>query len=115
VAPVVALAVTQYGLDGAAPWMALALVLGVVPVTLLVLRPSPQAMGLAPDGVSRAEAAAAPPQPSTSFRDTLRSGYFYAVSAAYLFLLGSQVAGIAHLYRLAATRDSPRRRRWRSP
>jgi MFS family permease len=105
VAPVVALAVTQHGLDGAGPWMALALVLGVVPVTLLVLRPSPQAMGLAPDGIGRAEAAAAPPQPSTSFRDTLRSGYFYAVSAAYLFLLGSQVAGIAHLYRLAATRD----------
>jgi len=106
VAPAVALGVTEYGLDHAAPWMALGLILGVVPVTLLVLRPSPQAMGLAPDGISRAEAAAAAPQPSTSLHDTLRSGYFYAVSAAYLFLLGSQVAGIAHLYRLAATRDS---------
>jgi MFS family permease len=105
VAPVLALAVTRHGLDATAPWMALALFLGVVPVTLLVLRPSPQAMGLGPDGLTRAEAAAAPPQPSASFRDAVRSRYFQAVSAAYLFLLGAQIAGIAHLYRLASTRD----------
>jgi predicted MFS family arabinose efflux permease len=105
VAPAVALAVTQHGLDAAAPWMALALLLGVVPVTLLVLRPSPQAMGLAPDGLTRAEAAAAPQQPSVSFGDAMRESYFYVVSAAYFFLLGTQVAGIAHVYRLANTRD----------
>jgi MFS family permease len=106
VAPVVALAVTRYGLDAAAPWMALALFVGVVPMTLLVIRPSPQAMGLTPDGLSRKEAAAAPPQPSVSFRDAMRSRYFQAVSAAYLFLFAAQLAGIAHIYRLALTRDS---------
>jgi MFS family permease len=74
VAPVVALAVTQHGLDATAPWMAAALFLGIVPVTLLVLRPSPQSMGLSPDGLTRAAAAAAPPQPSVSFHDALRSG-----------------------------------------
>ncbi len=105
VAPVVALAIAHYGLDGAAPWMALALFIGIVPVTLLVLRSSPQAMGLVPDGMTSAEAAAAPPQPSTSFQDATRSGYFHAVSIAYLFLLGSQVGGIAHVYHLASTRD----------
>lgn len=105
VAPAVALAVSQHGLDATAPWMALALFLGVVPVTLLVLRPSPQAMGLAPDGLSRAEAAAAPPQPSIPFREAMRDSYFYVVSASYFFLLGTQVGAIAHVYRLAATRD----------
>ena len=105
VAPLLALAVTQHGLEATAPWMALALFLGVVPVTLLVLRPSPQAMGLAPDGLTGVGAAAAPPQPSVSSHDALRSGYFYAVSASYLFLLGAQVGGIAHLYRLASLRD----------
>jgi MFS family permease len=105
VAPAVALAVTQHGLDASAPWMALALLLGVVPIALLVLRPSPQAMGLAPDGLTRAEAAAAPPQPSIPFREAIRDGYFYVVSASYLFLLGTQVAAIAHVFRLAATRD----------
>jgi MFS family permease len=105
VAPVVALAVTRYGLDATAPWMALSLFLAVVPITLLVLRPSPQAMGLVPDGLTRAEAAAAPPQPSVSFRDAVRDRYFYVVSAAYFFLLGTQVGGIAHVFRLASTRE----------
>ncbi|MFZ1102198.1 MAG: MFS transporter [Hyphomicrobiaceae bacterium] len=105
VAPAVALAVTQHGLEATAPWMALALFLGVVPVALLALRRSPQAMGLAPDGLTRAEAAAAPPQPSISFHAAMRDGYFYVVSASYFFLLGTQVGSFAHLYRLASTRD----------
>jgi len=105
VAPVLALAIERHGLAAAAPWMALPLLLGIVPVTLLVLRPSPQAMGLEPDGLTRAESAAAAPQPSTAYAEARRSAYFYAVSAAYLFLLGAQVGAIAHLYRLASTRD----------
>ena len=105
VTPLLALAVESHGLAATAPWMALGLLLGIVPATLLVVRPSPQAMGLAPDGVSRAEAAVAPPAPSVSLRETLRTGYFHAVSIAYLFVLGAQVAGIAHLYRLASLRD----------
>jgi MFS family permease len=106
VAPAVALAVTQYGLDATAPWMALALFLAVVPITLLVLRPSPQAMGLVPDGLTRAQAAAALPQPSIPFSEAVRDRYFYVVSAAYFFLLGTQVGGIAHVFHLASTRDS---------
>jgi MFS family permease len=105
VTPLVALAVERHGLGATAPWMALGLFLGIVPLTLLVVRPSPQAIGLAPDGMSHAEAAAAPPAPSTSLRDTLRSGYFHAVSIAFLFVLGTQVAAIAHIYRLASLRD----------
>ncbi|MBX9590599.1 MAG: MFS transporter [Hyphomonadaceae bacterium] len=104
VAPVVALSIERYGLSAAAPWMAIALFLGIVPVTLLVLRASPQAMGLEPDGLSRTEVAASPPQPSTPYRTARRSGYFLAVSAAYTFLLGAQVGAIAHFYRLVSTR-----------
>jgi predicted MFS family arabinose efflux permease len=62
-------------------------------------------MGLAPDGLAGGRSSAAAPQPSVSSHDALRSGYFYTVSASYFFLLGSQVGGIAHLYRLALTRD----------
>ena len=105
VAPVVALAIERHGLAGAAPWMALAMLLGIVPVTLLVLRPSPQSMGLEADGLTRAESAVASPQLSTAYAQARRSTYFYAVSAAFLFLLGAQVGAIAHLYRLASTRD----------
>ena len=105
IAPLVALAIERYGLSGAAPWMAIAMFLGIVPVTLLLLRPSPQAMGLTPDGLSLAEIAEQPPQPSTPFGEAWRSTYFLAVSAAYTFLLGAQVGAIAHFYRLASTRD----------
>ncbi len=105
VAPVVALSIERYGLAAVAPWMAAGMIAGVVPVTLLVLRPSPQAMGLEPDGLSRAQVAEAPPQASVAYRDALRTPYFFAVSVAYLFLLGAQVGAIAHFYRLASTRD----------
>jgi predicted MFS family arabinose efflux permease len=106
VAPVVALSIEHYGLAAAAPWMALGMLVGMIPVTLLVLRPRPQSMGLEPDGMSRAEMTEAPVQPSVSYAEAARSGYFLAVSAAYLFLLGAQVGAIAHLYRLVLTRES---------
>jgi predicted MFS family arabinose efflux permease len=105
VAPLVALAIERFGLSGAAPFMGLALFLGVVPVTVLVLRPSPAAMGLSPDGATPAQMAASVPQPAISYSEAWRSRYFYAVSIAYLFLLGAQVGAIAHLYRLASVRD----------
>jgi MFS family permease len=105
IAPFVALAIERYGLAGAAPWMALGLFAGIVPVALLVLRPSPHAMGLEPDGLSLQQAAEAPPQPSTPYGEALRSPYFRAVSIAYMFVLGAQVGAIAHLYRLVSTRE----------
>ena len=104
VAPVVALLIERLGLAGAAPWMGLALCLGTLPVTLIVLRPRPAAMGLEPDGAVPAEGAPIAPQPAVAFGEARRSRYFFAVSVAYLFLLGAQVGAIAHFYRLASTR-----------
>jgi MFS family permease len=105
VAPIVAFAIESYGLAGAAPWMALAVLVGIVPITLLVLRPSPQAMGLNPDGAGRADAGHSPTHSSTPFREAQRSTYFAAVSAAYLFQLGSQVGALMHFFRLVSTRE----------
>lgn len=104
--PFNAYAIQHYGLAATAPWMGLALFLGVVPVTLLLLRPSPAAMGLQPDGAAAPQAGDKPaaPMPAIAFADAVRSRYFHAVSIAYLFLLGAQVSAIAHLYRLASTR-----------
>lgn len=105
VAPIVALVIERNGLAGAAPWMSVASFIGIVPVALWVLRASPQAMGLHPDGMTRTEIAEAVPQPSTPYTEARRSPYFFAVSFAYLFLLGSQVGAIMHFYRLVSTRD----------
>ena len=104
VAPLVALLIERLGLAGAAPWMGLALCLGSLPVTLIVLRPRPAAMGLEPDGAVPADGAPIAPQPAVAFGEARRSRYFFAVSVAYLFLLGAQVGAIAHFYRLASTR-----------
>src|SRR5262249_59586646 len=45
------------------------------------------------------------PQPAIAFTEARRSRYFFAVSIAYLFLLGAQVGAIAHVYRLASLRS----------
>lgn len=105
ISPFMALLVQRVGLAGAAPWMGLALFLGVVPVALLVLRSGPESMGLAPDDGAAATSASGSPAPAVAFAQARRTVYFLAVSTAYLFLLGAQVGAIAHFYRLASTRD----------
>jgi predicted MFS family arabinose efflux permease len=104
ITPASAYVIEHNGIAGAAPWLALTLLLGVVPVTAFVVRPSPQAMGLAPDGI-------APPPgggpvaaaPRVSFREARRSRFFAGVAASYFFVMGAQVGAIAHIYRLAKT------------
>jgi MFS family permease len=103
--PVAAYLIQQRGLAGAAPWIALALFVGVVPAVLLVVRSNPQAMDLRPDGEAHHDVAiAAAAAPSVAFADAWRSRYFIAVGGTYLFALGAQVGGIAHIYRLASLR-----------
>jgi MFS family permease len=104
VAPAAALLIEHLGLTGAAPWMALALSLGTLPVTLLMLSPRPAARGLKPDGAGPVIGRPPLPQPAIAFAEARRSRYFFAVSIAYLFLLGAQVGAIAHFYRLASLR-----------
>ena len=61
-------------------------------------------MGLEPDGTAPAGRAQQSLAAGRRLRRRRRSRYFYAVSFAYLFLLGAQVGAIAHFYRLATTR-----------
>lgn len=106
IAPFVALSIERGGLAATGPWMAALFFLGIVPVSLFVIRSSPAVLGLEPDGgISAANGEAAPAVPSVGYAEARRSGFFYAVSIAYLFLLGAQVAAIAHLYRLANIRS----------
>jgi hypothetical protein len=102
--PLSALAIKQLGLAGAAPWLGLAFFLGVVPATALIVRPRPQAMGLEPDGAERRSDGAAATLPGIPFSQAWRTRYYVAVTGAYVFALGAQVGGIAHIYRLASIR-----------
>ncbi|HLN08965.1 MAG TPA: MFS transporter, partial [Xanthobacteraceae bacterium] len=91
--------------SGAAPWLGLAMVLGVVPATAVVVRASPRAMGLEPDGSVHPDGAPPLAARSISFALARRSRFFIGLTAAYFFSLGSQVGAIAHLYRLVNTRE----------
>jgi MFS family permease len=106
VTPASAFLIAHWGLAGAAPWLGLAMIVGVVPVVALVVRARPQDIGLVPDGpVPAGGGPVAPPAPSVSFARAWRSRFFVALTAAYLFGLGSQVGAITHLYHLVNTRD----------
>jgi MFS family permease len=103
--PFAALLILKLGLAGAAPWIALAFFLGVVPATIWIVRATPQSMGLEPERAPRADGSAAPSASfSVPFVEALKSRFFIAVAATFLFSLGSQVGGIAHIYRFANTR-----------
>lgn len=104
ITPLVATMITRYGLESVSPYLAGALILGVVPVTSLLLRPSPESMGLLPDGDP-----APPPGAPKAFlgalaRDALRTRFFGCVTLAHLLAMLAQVGGIAHLYNLVADR-----------
>jgi predicted MFS family arabinose efflux permease len=109
IAPFVALSIERGGLASTGPWTAALFFFGIAPIALLVLRGSPAEYGLQPDGGAvAASGEKAVPVPSVTWADAKRSPFFYAVSIAYLFLLGAQVGAIAHLFRLANLRDGPR-------
>ncbi len=101
ITPLAAVLIKQLGLADAAPWLAAALFLGIVPATALVVRASPQSMGLEPDGAS---------QPAVSgirFSEAIRSRFFFAVTAAFTCAFAAQLGAIAHLYRLVNVRVDP--------
>ena len=51
ITPVIAQLIDARSLVELAPWLAVAFWLGMVPITLLVIRPSPESLGLRPDGL----------------------------------------------------------------
>lgn len=107
ITPVSALLIKNLGLSGAGPWLGLLFFIGIVPATTLLVRARPQDMGLQPDGATaHSVASRAAASRGVPLGEARRSRFFIGVTAAYVFALGSQVAAIAHLFRLASTRES---------
>ena len=102
--PVVAGLIDRSSLTEVAPVLGLALVLGVVPVTTWLLRPSPQALGLQPDGDPAPLPGAPVPFRGELAATALRSRYFACVTVGHLLAMLAQVGGIAHLFNLVAER-----------
>ncbi len=102
--PIAVLLIHHLGLSGAAPWIALAFFLGTVPVTYFIVRASPHAMGLLPDGGASGEGNDGELPRDVPLAQIWRTRFFIALAVAFLFGLGAQVGGIAHIYRLANVR-----------
>lgn len=127
ITPLCALLVENLGLVRAAPVMGGMYMIGVIPIALIWLRPSPESLGLLPDGEQPAtfevtrDGAAGPHRSArsatgaqsgagsrqgmlldgVSFREARRGRLFWGISLSYIFLMMAQVGGISHQYGLA--------------
>ena len=98
--------IERYGLMEAAWWLGLILAVGVIPVALVVLRASPEAIGQSPDGDPprrSADGSLLPPD-GVSFEEAIRSRFFILCTTAFVFSMMAQVGSLAHQFRLVATR-----------
>jgi len=109
--PLCVLLVDSLGFSQAAPLMGLLYLVGILPVCWLFLRPSPESVGLRPDGdpvpaadddaqESPASVARRRHEEGVTLGQARRGWLFWAICVAYIFLLLAQVAGIAHQYGL---------------
>ncbi|WP_448628200.1 MFS transporter [Geodermatophilus sp. URMC 64] len=100
--PPIAALVQSLGVAGAAPWLAGAYVVGVVPVTLAFVRPGPESRGAWPDGDP------APPPPLTDGGEgvgqALRTGWFWVATAALTLGMLGQVGTLSHLFNAVTER-----------
>ncbi len=90
------------GLQEATPWLALAWMVGIVPLTIAFLRSDPASLGWQPDGLRIGEAT--PAVVSVPYREAVRSTYFITVTIAFTLVLAAQVGGIQQLVKLVEER-----------
>ena len=94
----------EQGLAAGTPWLALVWFLGIVPVTLVLMRPDPIEMGWLPDGERLQVDQEAPPLAGVPFIEAVRSRFFVLFTIGYLLALGAQVGAIQQLVKLMEER-----------
>jgi MFS family permease len=103
ITPLSASAIERSGLDAVGPWLALGWTGGILLVTLVAIRPSPQAVGLAPDGDPRPVGGAAPVsgvRPGVAYRTRT----FRLLTVGVSLMMLTQIGALAHLYPIGVER-----------
>ena len=97
--PLAAALIDHLGFRIATLWLGAVFVVGVVPVTALLLRPDPASLGLQPDcdPAPPPVEGAAPPARGRPYAEVVRSTLFRSITLAWMLALLAQVGGIAHL------------------
>lgn len=98
----------RHGLDAVSPWLGLAFVVGIVPISSLLIRTDPAAVGLGPDGDPPAPApplgTPVPAAQGVSYDEARSSRFFVVVTAAYVLVMLAQVGGLSHHFNLVSER-----------
>ena len=104
--PLSARLISTLGMDGAAPWLAMIFILGIIPITWLVIRSSPADYGIGPDGdpIVRDDKGAPLPADGISYAEAMRSRFFILMTLTFIFAMMAQVGTIAHLFNLVSGR-----------
>jgi len=103
--PPVALLVGALGLDGASRWMALALLVGTLPVTWGVLRSWPHDVGLVPQGADAMTAAGRPQgADDLGYEAAVRTRYYRMFALSFLLGMAAHVGGQTHVFNLLMQR-----------
>jgi len=104
ITPLAAAMVSKMGLHDATPIFAIGYIVAVVPLTVLMLRRSPENMGLEPDGVRTLSSQRKSSLPGTTFSSAIRTRFFILCTGAYILVFLAQVGGLAHQFNLVAER-----------
>ena len=105
--PLASALIDAKGLRGASPWLAAGFLIGVVPATVLLVRPDPASAGLQPDGDDAPPRGTAPLERSgVAYATAIRTRTFRAITLTWTLCLLSQVGGIAHLYKVTDDRTT---------
>ena len=107
IAPALILLIEAIGFARALVVAAAALLVVLLPIAALVMRRSPEALGLGPDGDAPAPARRAATRERARRRDALRTWQFWSVSAPFALGLAAQVGVLTHLVSLLAPELGP--------
>lgn len=103
VTPFVKWIIDEQGIRGGSPWLALMWLVGVVPVTVLFVRPHPQPYGWLPDG-ERVVTGETSLVTGVPLHEAVKSRFFFCISIGYIFAMGAQVGAIQQLVKLVNER-----------
>jgi MFS family permease len=104
--PLSAELIERLGLGGAAPWLGAGLFFGIAPIAVLLFRPNPEAMGLAPDGDDAPDQTADGQRlaKGVPYQTAVRSRFFIFATITFMASMMAQVGSIAHQFSLVAGR-----------
>ncbi len=109
--PLSARLIDSQGLSSATPWLGAMYIVGIVPISLLLIRPHPESLGLLPDGEEVSGPADVAPsrlaaEQGVEFSVAVRSRFFRSVTGCYIFAMLAQVGVIAHQFKFVSDGSS---------